>query len=91
MKEAYINVYPIPDVGYFAGPQPTRAPDTKIEFDGYSEANVVEWFWTFNTFNPLGYSYEQNPTFQFPVAEGGTYPVQLQITDAQRMCECGEP
>ena len=64
-------------------PQPTRAPDTKIEFDGYSEANVVEWFWTFNTFNPLGYSYEQNPTFQFPVAEGGTYPVQLQITDAQ--------
>ena len=83
VKEAYINVYPIPDVGYFAGPQPTRAPDTKIEFDGYSEANVVEWFWTFNTFNPLGYSYEQNPTFQFPVAEGGTYPVQLQITDAQ--------
>ena len=69
-------MYPIPDVGYFAGPQPL-APDTKIEFDGYSEANVVEWFWTFNTFNPLGYSYEQNPTFQFPVAEGGTYPVRL--------------
>ena len=31
---------------------------------------------------PLG-SYEQNPTFQFPVADGGTYPVQLQITDSQ--------
>ena len=44
---------------------------------------MVEWFWTFNTFNPLGYSYEQNPTFQFPMADGGTYPVQLQITDAQ--------
>ena len=82
VQEAYINVYPIPEVGYFAGPQPTRAPDTEIDFDGYSNANVVEWFWTFNTFNPLGYSYEQDPTFQFPMAEGGIYPVQLQITDA---------
>ena len=82
VQEGYINVYPIPEVGYFAGPQPTRAPDTEIDFDGYSNANVVEWFWTFNTFNPLGYSYEQDPTFQFPMAEGGIYPVQLQITDA---------
>ena len=82
VEEAYINVYPIPDVGYFAGPQPTRAPETEITFDGYSTANVVEWFWTFNTFNPLGYSFEQDPVFEFPVTEGGIYPVQLQITDA---------
>ena len=82
VQEAYINVYPIPQVGFFAGPQPTRAPDTEITFDGYSNANVVEWFWTFNTFNPLGYSFEQDPTFQFPPAEGGIYPVQLQITDS---------
>ena len=82
VQEAYINVYPIPDVGYFAGPQPTRAPDTEITFDGYSTADVVEWFWTFNTFNPLGYSFEQDPVFEFPVADGGIYPVQLQITDA---------
>ena len=82
VQEAYINVYPIPQVGFFAGPQPTRAPDTDITFDGYSNADVVEWFWTFNTFNPLGYSFEQDPTFQFPPAEGGTYPVQLQITDS---------
>jgi gliding motility-associated-like protein len=81
VQEAYINVYPIPQVGFFAGPQPTRAPDTDITFDGYSNASVVEWFWTFNTFNPLGYSFEQDPTFQFPPAEGGIYPVQLQITD----------
>ena len=82
VQEAYINVYPIPDVGYFAGPQPTRAPNTEITFDGYSTADVVEWFWTFNTFNPLGYSFEQDPVFEFPVADGGIYPVQLQITDA---------
>ena len=81
VQEAYISVYPIPQVGFFAGPQPTRAPDTDITFDGYSNASVVEWFWTFNTFNPLGYSFEQDPTFQFPPAEGGIYPVQLQITD----------
>jgi gliding motility-associated-like protein len=82
VEEAYINVYPIPQVGFFAGPQPTRAPETTIDFDGYSNASVVEWFWTFNTYNPLGYSFEQDPTFQFPVAEGGIYPVQLQITDS---------
>jgi len=82
VQEAYINVYPIPQVGFFAGPQPTRAPETTIDFDGYSNASVVEWFWTFNTYNPLGYSFEQDPTFQFPVAEGGIYPVQLQITDS---------
>lgn len=82
VEDAYISVYPIPQVGFFAGPQPTRAPDTEITFDGYSNANVVEWFWTFNTFNPLGYSFEQDPTFQFPVADGGIYPVQLQITDS---------
>ena len=82
VEEAYINVYPIPDVGYFAGPQPARAPETEITFDGYSTANVVEWFWTFNTFNPLGYSFEQDPVFEFPLTEGGIYPVQLQITDA---------
>ena len=83
VQEAYINVYPIPDVGYFAGPQPTRAPDTEITFDGYSNANVVEWLWTFNVFAPLGTSTEQDPVFQFPNGGGGTYPVQLQITDAQ--------
>jgi gliding motility-associated-like protein len=83
VQEAYINVYPIPDVGYFAGPQPTRAPDTEITFDGYSNANVVEWLWTFNVFDPLGTSTEQDPVFQFPNGSGGTYPVQLQITDAQ--------
>ena len=83
VQEAYINVYPIPDVGYFAGPQPTRAPDTEVTFDGYSNANVVEWLWTFNVFDPLGTSTEQDPVFQFPNGSGGTYPVQLQITDAQ--------
>ena len=82
VEEACIDVYPTPDVGYFAGPQPTRAPDTEITFDGYSTANVVEWFWTFNTFNPLGYSDEQDPVFEFPVTEGGIYPVQLRITDS---------
>ena len=82
VEEAYINVYPLPDVGFFAGPQPIRAPDTEITFDGYSSANVVEWFWTFNTFNPIGFSFEQDPVFVFPASEGGIYPVQLQITDA---------
>jgi gliding motility-associated-like protein len=82
-QEAYIHVYPIPNVGFYAGPQPTRVPDTEIQFTGYSDASVVSWLWTFNVFNPIGFSAEQNPTFQFPQDVGGQYPVQLTITDAQ--------
>ena len=82
VKEAYINVYPNPDVGFLPTPQPTRAPDTEITFAGQSEANVVEWHWTFNSIDPLGESFEQNPTFQFPPGQGGNYPVKLEVTDA---------
>ena len=82
VQEAYISVFPIPQVGFLASPQPVRAPNTEITFDGYSNATVVEWFWTFNTFNPLGYSFVQDPVFEFPNDNGGMYPVQLQITDS---------
>lgn len=82
VKEAYINVYPNPDVGFLPTPQPTRAPDTEITFAGQSEANVVEWHWTFNSIDPLGESFEQSPTFQFPPGQGGNYPVKLEVTDA---------
>jgi gliding motility-associated-like protein len=82
-QESYIFVYPIPNVGFYAGPQPTRVPETEIQFTGYSDASVTSWLWTFNVFNPLGFSASQSPTFQFPQDVGGAYPVQLTITDAQ--------
>ena len=81
VKEAYINVYPLPEVGFYANPQPTRVPNTTITFDGVQSANVVEWLWTFNTYNPLGFDIVEDPVFTFPYDVGGFYPVTLEVSD----------
>lgn len=81
VKEAYINVYPLPDVGFYANPQPARVPNTTITFDGVQSENVISWLWTFNTFNPLGYAIEEDPVFTFPYDVGGFYPVTLEVED----------
>ena len=81
VKEAYINVYPLPEVGFYANPQPTRVPNTTITFDGVQSANVVSWLWTFNTFNPLGFDIVEDPVFTFPYDVGGFYPVTLEVVD----------
>ena len=41
-KESYINIYPLPMVGFYANPQPTTVPNTTITFDGLQSDNVVE-------------------------------------------------
>ncbi len=81
VKEAYISIYPLPDVGFLANPQPTRVPHTTITFDGVQSENVVSWLWTFNTFNPLGFAIEEDPVFTFPYDVGGFYPVTLEVED----------
>ena len=81
VKEAYINVYPLPDVGFYATPQPTRVPNTTITFDGVQSENVISWLWTFNTYNPLGFDTVEDPVFSFPPDVGGFYPVTLEVVD----------
>jgi gliding motility-associated-like protein len=81
VMESYIIVYPLPDVGFYATPQPTVVPNTTITFDGVQSDNVVSWLWTFNTFNPLGYDIVEDPTFIFPYDVGGFYPVTLEVED----------
>ena len=78
----YITVYDNPTAGYHATPQPTTMPDTEISFFDYSIGNVVDYFWVFDTLNYQGTSTEMNPVFQFPMSQGGNYPVTLTITDA---------
>jgi gliding motility-associated-like protein len=80
--ENYITVYSNPTAGYHASPQPTTAPETTIDFFDYSLGSVVEWYWTFDSINNLGESFEQNPRFEFPIDHGGLYPVTLMVTDA---------
>jgi len=74
----YIIVYPNPIAGYHADPQPTTVPDTEINFYDYSQGNIVEWFWNFDS---LATSTEQNPVYEFPNLYGGIYPVTLTVTD----------
>lgn len=81
VKEAYINVYPLPEVGFYANPQPARVPNTTITFDGVQSDNVVSWLWTFNTFSPLGFAIEEDPVYTFPYDVGGFYPVTLEVVD----------
>lgn len=81
VKESYINIYPLPDVGFYANPQPARVPNTTITFDGVQSENVISWLWTFNTYNPLGFSIEEDPVFTFPYDVGGFYPVTLTVED----------
>jgi gliding motility-associated-like protein len=80
-QPGYLQVYARPYVGYTASPQPTRAPDTQIEFESVNSANVVDWYWMFDGIENLGTSDVSDPTFVFPIDVGGTYPVTLVVTD----------
>ena len=81
VKEAYISIYPLPDVGFYVNPQPTTIPNTTLIFDGVQSENVVSWLWTFNTYNPLGFAIVEDPVFIFPYDVGGFYPVTLEVVD----------
>jgi gliding motility-associated-like protein len=80
-KEAYIIVYPLPTVGFYANPQPTTVPNTTISFDGFQSDNVIDWLWTFNAYNPLGFAIVEDPVFTFPYDVGGFYAVKLEVED----------
>lgn len=77
----YLQVFTPPYVGFSATPQPTRVPDTEIQFEAVNSTNVVEWFWLFDSIQYLGASADVNPLFEFPIDQGGNYPVTLSVTD----------
>ena len=67
--------------GFTASPQPTRVPDTEIQFEAVNSSNVVDWYWLFDSINGLGTSDMPHPDFTFPIDVGGDYPVTLVVTD----------
>jgi len=81
IADNYIQVYTPPSVGFDAGPQPTTAPDTRIDFESSVSPNVVEWNWTFILGVADAVSNEPNPTYTFPMGQGGIYPVTLAVVD----------
>ncbi len=81
IADNYIQVYTPPSVGFDAGPQPTTAPETRIDFTSSVSPNVVQWDWTFIIGDPEATSFEPNPTYTFPMGQGGIYPVTLAVLD----------
>lgn len=81
ISDNYIQVYTPPSVGFDAGPQPTTAPDTKIDFTSSVSPNVVQWNWSFIIGQLDAVSFEPNPTYTFPMGQGGIYPVTLAVLD----------
>ena len=77
----YIQIFTPPSVGFDAGPQPTTAPDTRIDFNSSVSPNVVNWNWSFIPGDLEAVSFEPDPTFTFPMGNGGIYPVTLTVVD----------
>lgn len=77
----YISMFPRPMVGFVASPQPTTVPETSIDFEAVNSPDVVTWNWIFGMNGELGGSVEPNPTFVFPIDQGGLYPVTLEVID----------
>ena len=82
-KPSYIKVFAMPTIDFAINPQPVRIPDTEIDFQGFSDADVILWDWTFYgaSYDSIGYSYLQDPSFAYPDNIGGLYPVVLEVTD----------
>ena len=77
----YMQVYPSPNPEFSHDPFVTTIPDTQIEFINLTEGIIVEQTWVFDTLNVLGTSTEVNPTFEFPITQGGAYAVSLHVVD----------
>jgi gliding motility-associated-like protein len=80
----YLNSYAPPEANYSFGPQPTDIFNTEIQFNDESTGfPISSYLWTFSTLagELLGGSAAANPVFNFPDNYGGTYLVNLQVTD----------
>jgi gliding motility-associated-like protein len=55
--------------------------DPLVSFTNMSQGNIVTYNWTFDNANDQFFSQETEPTFTFPLGEGGNYEVELQVID----------
>ncbi|MFN5621330.1 MAG: PKD domain-containing protein [Flavobacteriales bacterium] len=83
-NNAYLTSYAPPTVGYTVGPQPTDIYDTELHFESVTNGYpITDYAWTFSSTagGLLGGSAAANPVFTFPNDYGGTYLVNLEVTD----------
>lgn len=73
---ATITQPPLVIAGFDADPPTSMVPFTEIQFFNLSE-NYDSSMWYFG--EGLGISFENDPTFTFPIEQGGSYPVSLVV------------
>ena len=83
-NNAYLTSYAPPTVSYTVGPQPTDIYDTELHFESVTNGYPISnYAWTFNSIigTLIGGSAAANPVFTFPNDFGGSYMVNLEVTD----------
>lgn len=77
----YINVYGYPTADFGFTPNPTDVLHPEVTFIDSSTIDVTSFQWYFGDSASLGSSIVQNPSFTFPDAAPGTYPVELIVVN----------
>lgn len=77
VEPAYITVHPDPIADFTATPGYATVFDPSFNFIDLSQYNIVSWSWSFDN---LGTSTNQNPTFVFP-EDTGNYAISLLVID----------
>jgi len=75
-----VHVDPSPIANFVFGPQPTDFYNSEIMFDDRSSNDVISWSWHFPAGVPETSS-ETSPLIRYPNDDGGTYPVELTVTN----------
>jgi len=77
----YVTVFASPEPAFIWSPFNPTIPETEIEFNNLTEGFITSYYWEFDTLNIQEISELENPTFEFPINEGGEYPTSLTVTD----------
>jgi gliding motility-associated-like protein len=77
----YLEVFPVPEAGYTTDPVIINADQTNITLQDQSLGDPVEWNWTIELPDGNWISTDQNPETTLPEGVGGTYPVELLVTN----------
>jgi gliding motility-associated-like protein len=78
LQQNYICVNPNAVADFSAVPQPTSIFNPVVFFTDLSSGGPTSWNWTFQQ---LGTSTDQNPTYQFPDEVAGCYDVTLMVNN----------
>lgn len=74
----FVCAYDYPTANFSFAPFEPIVPETNVTFTDLSSGMNLDYLWDFDG---LGSSTLQNPQHQFPINDGGVYPVTLTVTN----------